>query len=294
MPWPAPRSCSRRPRRPTRSSTRWSSTTRTGSADVIRQQVDQRNFAAWERLGTTREQETPSELYSRVRRAMIDAERRRVLEIRDAGKVPSDVVAEVLTMLDVEESMLEIAHRELEEHEAPGARPPSVVPAARSATTCRRTRRASARPSRSATAASRTGSSGWPCARCLDVRHRRVLRLLTRPARHRALPRLGAPGDPVRRARRGLALVLQAPPHGLSACSRVRGARPVTRRTSSVTLGHRAVRDRGVGAHPGVELPVRGAVRRPPGGVRLLDGLVLEPAAAGRARPRPGPRPRRG
>ena len=35
-------------------STRWSSTTRTGMADVIRQQVDQRNFAAWERLGTTR------------------------------------------------------------------------------------------------------------------------------------------------------------------------------------------------------------------------------------------------
>jgi monovalent cation/hydrogen antiporter len=91
-----------------------------GMADVIRQQVDQRNFAAWERLGTTREQETPSGLYSRVRRAMIDAERRRVLEIRDAGKVPSDVVADVLTMLDVEESMLEIAHRELEEHEGAG------------------------------------------------------------------------------------------------------------------------------------------------------------------------------
>ena len=91
-----------------------------GMADVIRQQVDQRNFAAWERLGTTRGEEAPSELYSRVRRAMIDAERRRVLEIRDAGKVPSDVVAEVLTMLDVEESMLEIAHRELEEHEGAG------------------------------------------------------------------------------------------------------------------------------------------------------------------------------
>jgi monovalent cation/hydrogen antiporter len=88
-----------------------------GIVDLIRQQIDQRNFAAWERLGTAREQETPSELYSRIRRAMIDAERRRVLEIRDAGTVASDVVAEVLTMLDVEESMLEIAHEEQQEHE---------------------------------------------------------------------------------------------------------------------------------------------------------------------------------
>ena len=86
-----------------------------GIAELIRQQTDQRNFAAWERLGTNPEQESPSELYSRVRRAMIDAERRRVLEIRDAGKAASDVIAEVLTMLDIEESMLEVAHQEQDE-----------------------------------------------------------------------------------------------------------------------------------------------------------------------------------
>jgi CPA1 family monovalent cation:H+ antiporter len=86
-----------------------------GVGDLIRQQTDQRNFAAWERLGTTADEETPSETYSRVRRAMIDAERRRVLEIRRSGTVASEVISEVLTMLDVEESMLEIAHQEHDE-----------------------------------------------------------------------------------------------------------------------------------------------------------------------------------
>jgi len=86
-----------------------------GVADLIRDRTDQRNFAAWERLGTTVDEESPSELYSRVRREMIDAERRRVLEIRRSGTVASEVISEVLSMLDVEESMLEIAHQEHEE-----------------------------------------------------------------------------------------------------------------------------------------------------------------------------------
>ncbi len=83
-----------------------------GVVDLIKQRTDQRNFAAWERLGTTADEETPSELYSRARRAMIDAERRRVLEIRSGGTVASEVISEVLSMLDVEESMLEIAYQE--------------------------------------------------------------------------------------------------------------------------------------------------------------------------------------
>ena len=92
-----------------------------GVADLIRERTDQRNFAAWERLGTTADQESPSELYSRVRRAMIDAERRRVLEIRRSGTVASEVISEVLSMLDVEESMLEIAHQEHDELRAVNA-----------------------------------------------------------------------------------------------------------------------------------------------------------------------------
>jgi len=88
---------------------------RHGVLDVIRQRIDQRNFAAWERLGTVSDQETPSEQYARIRTAMIEAERRRVLEIRSAGTVAASVVSEVLSMLDVEESMLDVATRDREE-----------------------------------------------------------------------------------------------------------------------------------------------------------------------------------
>ena len=93
-----------------------------GVRDLLDQRIDQRNFAAWERLGTTADEETPSELYSRVRREMIDAERRRVLEIRLSGTVASEVISEVLSMLDVEESMLEMAHQNHEELRAVTAR----------------------------------------------------------------------------------------------------------------------------------------------------------------------------
>jgi uncharacterized UBP type Zn finger protein len=60
-------------------------------------------------------QEPPSEMYARIRQEMIEAERRRVLEIRSAGTVASDVVSEVLAMLDVEESMLDVASQERED-----------------------------------------------------------------------------------------------------------------------------------------------------------------------------------
>ena len=86
-----------------------------GIGEMVRQRVDQRNFAAWERLGTSDDQESPSELYSRIRYSMIEAERRRVLEIRKSGTVASEVIADVLAMLDVEESMLESARQEREE-----------------------------------------------------------------------------------------------------------------------------------------------------------------------------------
>ncbi len=83
-----------------------------GVGELIRQRVDQRNFAAWERLSTVEDMEPPSEYYSRTRLAMIEAERARVLEIRSSGTVASEVISDVLAMLDVEESMLEVAARE--------------------------------------------------------------------------------------------------------------------------------------------------------------------------------------
>ena len=88
---------------------------RHGVFALIKQRTEQRNFAAWERLGTGTEQEAPSELYTRVRLEMIAAERARVLEIRRSGQVASEVVSDVLSMLDLEESMLDISQDNREE-----------------------------------------------------------------------------------------------------------------------------------------------------------------------------------
>jgi CPA1 family monovalent cation:H+ antiporter len=90
-----------------------------GVVDLIRQRLDQRNFAAWERLSTVADREAPSDLYARIRLSMLEAERTKVLKIRESGKVDSTVVADVLAMLDVEESMLDVAteeRRELQEY----------------------------------------------------------------------------------------------------------------------------------------------------------------------------------
>ena len=78
-----------------------------GVREQIHARLDQRTFAAWEQLSTAVGEETPSELYSRIRREMIEAERTKVLLVRSKGKVPSEVVSQVLGMLDIEESMLD-------------------------------------------------------------------------------------------------------------------------------------------------------------------------------------------
>jgi monovalent cation/hydrogen antiporter len=75
-------------------------------SEMLRDRVERRDLAAWERVGLSKD-ETPSEVYARRRQLMIDAERQRVLEVRDTGKVAHEVVEEVLAMLDVEESMLD-------------------------------------------------------------------------------------------------------------------------------------------------------------------------------------------
>ena len=63
--------------------------------------------AAWERLGAPSADETPSELYRRLRQEMLHAERAVVLKARDSGKVDDEVLRDVLSMLDVEESLLD-------------------------------------------------------------------------------------------------------------------------------------------------------------------------------------------
>jgi monovalent cation/hydrogen antiporter len=88
---------------------------RAGVVDLIRQRLDQRNFAAWERLSTTADQESPAALYYRIRTEMLDAERRRILDIRKSGTVDAEVIADVLATLDIEESMLDSAEAERDE-----------------------------------------------------------------------------------------------------------------------------------------------------------------------------------
>jgi CPA1 family monovalent cation:H+ antiporter len=92
-----------------------------GIAEQLRRRVEQRDQAAWERLGgTALDSETPSERYSRLRLEMLAAERAKVLEVRDSGRVPHQVVEEVLAALDVEESMLDAgAELRTEVREAP-------------------------------------------------------------------------------------------------------------------------------------------------------------------------------
>ena len=185
-----------------------------GVYDLIRQRVDQRNFAAWERLSTTPGQESPSDLYARARLVMIDAERQKVLEIRSTGTVPSDVVREVLGILDVEESMLDIGRRRRARSPArgPGGDRELLRPPRLGRPRGRDVRRGRAR----VPAVRRAGFALGLASPVPDLRQHRVLRLLAAQARDRALPRHLAPGHAVGPARRGLALVLRPPPHRLS------------------------------------------------------------------------------
>ena len=77
--------------------------------DQLRFQGERRTHLAWERLGTTRiDEPSPNEVYRRLRRKMLKAERQEVLRLRDTGTVDREVLDEVMTSLDLEESMLTI------------------------------------------------------------------------------------------------------------------------------------------------------------------------------------------
>ncbi len=80
-----------------------------GTREQIRLRARQRDTAAWERLGSTApDEETPSEAYARLRREMLAAERGQILEMRSTGRLPHEVIDDVLNALDVEESMLDL------------------------------------------------------------------------------------------------------------------------------------------------------------------------------------------
>ena len=75
---------------------------------LLRERGEARLNHVWERLGRTdSDDETPSEQYLRLRLAMLGAERQEVLRIRDHGTTDSEVLAELMEALDVEESMID-------------------------------------------------------------------------------------------------------------------------------------------------------------------------------------------
>ncbi|QXC59719.1 Na+/H+ antiporter [Aquihabitans sp. G128] len=74
----------------------------------LRRRSLERADSVWERLGGS--DETPSQAYARLRAQMLAVERAEVLRIRSTGTVPHEVLQQVLDALDVEESVLELAH----------------------------------------------------------------------------------------------------------------------------------------------------------------------------------------
>lgn len=82
---------------------------------MLKRRTQERGLAAWERLGRPgSEADTPSRRYARLRLAMLEAERAKVLELRRGGEYAHEVLSEVLDRLDVEESMLDASLDELD------------------------------------------------------------------------------------------------------------------------------------------------------------------------------------
>ncbi|SDH45316.1 Na+/H+ antiporter [Nonomuraea jiangxiensis] len=78
--------------------------------DQLREKSWRRSLSAWERLGGgtgAGGAETPSALYRRLRRDMLQAERRVFVQLRDERRLDDEVLREVMAQLDFEEAILE-------------------------------------------------------------------------------------------------------------------------------------------------------------------------------------------
>lgn len=75
----------------------------------LRQLTEQRQLRAWERLGggTGPEgEEVPTATYRRLRREMLNAERRVFVRMRDERRIDDEVLTRVMHELDLEEVAL--------------------------------------------------------------------------------------------------------------------------------------------------------------------------------------------
>ncbi|MEU6710447.1 Na+/H+ antiporter [Nonomuraea sp. NPDC046802] len=78
--------------------------------DQLREKSWRRSLTAWERLGGGTGPggaETPSALYRRLRRDMLQAERRLFVRLRDERRLDDEVLRKVMAELDFEEAILE-------------------------------------------------------------------------------------------------------------------------------------------------------------------------------------------
>ncbi|MGR6916448.1 Na+/H+ antiporter [[Actinomadura] parvosata] len=78
--------------------------------DQLREKSWRRSLTAWERLGGgtgAGGAETPSALYRRLRRDMLQAERQVFVRLRDERRLDDEVLREVMAQLDFEEAILE-------------------------------------------------------------------------------------------------------------------------------------------------------------------------------------------
>jgi Na+/H+ antiporter len=78
--------------------------------EQLHSRSSKRTNTAWERLGRpVDELEPPSAAYRRLRTEMLQAERGRILEIRDTGLIDDEVLRAALASVDLEETMLDRA-----------------------------------------------------------------------------------------------------------------------------------------------------------------------------------------
>ena len=73
--------------------------------DRVRRRSSERSEAMWERLGSSAE--TPSEAYARLRTEMIRAQRAELIRLRDRGSVHDDVLRDIFSDIDIEETVLD-------------------------------------------------------------------------------------------------------------------------------------------------------------------------------------------
>ncbi|TWP32329.1 Na+/H+ antiporter [Leekyejoonella antrihumi] len=98
-------------------------------ANELRRRSERRVDGVWEQLGNAGEDSspTPSEVYAAARLRMLQAEREEVLRIRDEGRVDHEILQHVMSVLDIEESMLDRAEARVETLRGAELRTPAAV-----------------------------------------------------------------------------------------------------------------------------------------------------------------------